>query len=77
MRLIYFAIFVFICLNFSCSKSDTAPVSIVGDWELRVGYLGQGGQVNYPAGNGNLLHLDVTTYKSYINDTLQFQELIK
>lgn len=44
--------------------------SIIGTWELRVYYGGQGGEIQYPRGNGYLLKYQTTDYQVYKGDTL-------
>lgn len=58
-------------LFLSCKKDRDQFPAISGSWELRTVYNGQGGAINYPPGNGNLLKFTSTTYQEYSNGTLE------
>lgn len=55
---------------FAGCKKHNYNDSIVGNWELRVYYGGQGGMIQYPRGNGYLLKYQATDYQLYKGDTL-------
>jgi hypothetical protein len=58
-------------LFFSCKKDRDQFPLITGSWELRTSYNGQGGVLNYPAGNDNLLQFTSTNYQRYSNGVIQ------
>ncbi|HEY8661645.1 MAG TPA: hypothetical protein VFF80_02610 [Bacillota bacterium] len=65
-----FSLFVILVtlILFSCKKEKTQQSqSIVGTWELRTGFNGQGGATNYPKGNGRILKFTATSYQIYSN----------
>ncbi len=75
-------VFIFLVfLSFSCKKEKASlSQSVVGTWELRTDYNGQGGSTNYPPGNGRILKFTATAYEMYLNGQLQksgVYELVK
>ena len=58
-------------LFLSCKKDHEQFPVISGSWELRASYNGQGGAINYPAGNGNFLKFTSVTYQKYSNIGIQ------
>jgi hypothetical protein len=57
---------------FGCKKGKTIlSNSIIGTWELRTSFGGQGGQTNYQPGNGNYIKFADTTYALYSNHILK------
>jgi hypothetical protein len=65
------AFILFPILFISCKKDHEQYTVISGSWELRAAYNGQGGVINYPAGNGNLLKFTPDTYQKYSNGAIQ------
>ena len=53
----------------SCKKEKVSQ-SLIGTWELRTAYNGQGGKTDYAAGNGHLLKFTATTYQVYSGGSL-------
>ena len=56
-----------LCLFPSCKKhadkKSSVIHSIIGAWELRIGYNGWGGHTTYPPGNGTILKYTATDYE--------------
>jgi len=58
--------------SFACKKERTTlSNSIIGTWELRIGFGGQGGQTNYQPGNGTYFKFADSTYVLYSKNVLQ------
>ena len=70
----YFRLIIFLlpfCI-ISCKKEKASISSgIIGTWELRTSFGGQGGVTNYQPGNGNYLKFADTTYALYSKNVLQ------
>lgn len=45
--------------------------SIIGTWEMRTGYSGQGGSTDFPAGNGKIFKFTNTDYARYDSGVIQ------
>jgi len=57
---------------FGCKKEKTIlSNSIIGTWELRISFDGQGGQTNYQPGNGTYFKFADSTYVLYSKNVLQ------
>ena len=55
----------------SCKKEKAeVSQSLIGTWELRTAYNGQGGKTDYAAGNGHVLKFTATTYQVYSGGSL-------
>lgn len=70
----YFRLIVILLPLFiiSCKKEKTSvSPGIIGTWELRSSFNGQGGATNYHPGNGNYFKFADTTYALYSNNVLK------
>jgi len=71
MRRLILVIFTLsvLCLFHACKKSDDSNPgnsdSIIGTWELRISYGGQGGQTTYRPGNGTIYNFQAGAYRLF------------